>query len=81
VVSVKDPYGRILGFIDRSRYFSISSSSVVLTRMNGPRSRPTTFLFGSAKSRTRASGPQMPRTLTTRPQNIYIYHKINRKEL
>jgi hypothetical protein len=23
VVSVTDPYGRILGFIDRSRYFSI----------------------------------------------------------
>jgi hypothetical protein len=23
VVSVADPYGRILGFIDRSRYFSI----------------------------------------------------------
>jgi hypothetical protein len=23
VVSVKDPYGRILGFLDRNRYFSI----------------------------------------------------------
>jgi hypothetical protein len=23
VVSVTDPYGRILGFVDRSRYFSI----------------------------------------------------------
>jgi hypothetical protein len=23
VVSVTDPYGRILGFIDRSRYFSV----------------------------------------------------------
>jgi hypothetical protein len=23
VVSVTDPYGRILGFLDRSRYFSI----------------------------------------------------------
>jgi hypothetical protein len=23
VISVKDPYGRILGFLDRSRYFSI----------------------------------------------------------
>jgi hypothetical protein len=23
VVSVMDPYGRILGFLDRSRYFSI----------------------------------------------------------
>jgi hypothetical protein len=24
VVSVTDPYGRILGFLDRSRYFSIN---------------------------------------------------------
>jgi hypothetical protein len=39
VVSVTDPYGRILGFVDRSRY------SVVLTRLNGPRSRPTTFFL------------------------------------
>jgi hypothetical protein len=23
VVSVTDPYGRVLGFLDRSRYFSI----------------------------------------------------------
>jgi hypothetical protein len=23
VVSVTDPYGRILGFLDRSRYFSV----------------------------------------------------------
>jgi hypothetical protein len=44
-VSVTDPYGRILGFLDRNRYFSISSSSVVLTRLSGPRSVPTTFLI------------------------------------
>jgi hypothetical protein len=25
VVSVTDPYGRILGFLDRSRYFSITA--------------------------------------------------------
>jgi hypothetical protein len=32
VVSVTDPFGRILGFLDRSRYFSLSSGfSVVLT--------------------------------------------------
>jgi hypothetical protein len=31
VVSTTDPYGRILGFLDRSRYFSLpSSSSIVL---------------------------------------------------
>jgi hypothetical protein len=45
VVSVTDPYGRILGFLDRSRYFISSSSSVILTRLSGPRSRPTTFFF------------------------------------
>jgi hypothetical protein len=57
VVRVTDPYGSILGFLDRSRYFSISSSSVVLTRLSGPRSRPTTFSFpGSAGNRTRATG-------------------------
>jgi hypothetical protein len=70
VVSVTDPYGRILGFLDRSRYFFLSSSSsVVLTRLSGPRSRPTNvFIFfflisffffrksGSAGNRTRASG-------------------------
>jgi hypothetical protein len=39
VVSVTDPYCRILGFLDRSRYFFLSSSSsVVLTRLSGPRS-------------------------------------------
>jgi hypothetical protein len=36
--------------------FLSSSSSVVLTRLSGPRSRPTNFLFGSAGNRTRASG-------------------------
>jgi hypothetical protein len=58
VVSVTDPYGRILGFLDRSLYFFFlsSSSSVVLTRLSGPRSRPTTFFPGSAGNRTQASG-------------------------
>jgi hypothetical protein len=46
VISVTDPYGRILGFLDRSRAtFLSSSSSVVLTRLSGPRSRPTTYFF------------------------------------
>jgi hypothetical protein len=45
VVGVTDPYGRILDFLDRSRYFSINSSSVVLTRLSGPRSRPTIFFL------------------------------------
>jgi hypothetical protein len=46
VVSVTDPSGRVLGFLDRSRYFFLSSSSsVVLTRLSGSRSRPITFFF------------------------------------
>jgi hypothetical protein len=45
VVCVTDPYGRVLDFLDRSRYFFLSSSSSVLTRLSGPRSRPTTFFL------------------------------------
>jgi hypothetical protein len=46
VVSVIDPYGCILGFLDKSRYtFISSSSSVVLTRLSEPRSRPTIFFL------------------------------------
>jgi hypothetical protein len=49
--------GRILGFLDRSATFLSSSSSVVLTRLSGPRSRPTSFFFsGIAENRTLASG-------------------------
>jgi hypothetical protein len=39
------PYGRILGFLDWSRHFflhSTRSSSIVLTRLSGPRFRPIT---------------------------------------
>jgi hypothetical protein len=43
VVSVTDPYGRVLGLLDRSHYvFLPSSSSIELTRLSGPRSIPTT---------------------------------------
>jgi hypothetical protein len=36
VVSVTDPYGRILGFIERSHYFFFQVySSIVLTRLSG----------------------------------------------
>jgi hypothetical protein len=38
VVSVTDPYGRILDFL----LFLPSRSSIVLKRLSGPRSRPTT---------------------------------------
>jgi hypothetical protein len=43
VVSVTDPYGRNLGFLE-PLLFLPSSSSVVLTRLSGPRSRSTTSL-------------------------------------
>jgi hypothetical protein len=42
VVSTADPYGRNLGFLDRSSYIFSSTFSVILTRLSGPRSRPTT---------------------------------------
>jgi hypothetical protein len=46
MVSVTDPYGRILGFSRQEPLlFYHSSSSVVLTRLSGPRSGPTTFFF------------------------------------
>jgi hypothetical protein len=45
VVSATDPPGRILGFLDRSRYYFFQVApqlySRVLTRLSGPRSRPT----------------------------------------
>jgi hypothetical protein len=58
VVSMTDLYGRILGFLDRTgtATFLSSSSSVVLTRLSGPRFRPTILFSGSAGNRTRASG-------------------------
>jgi hypothetical protein len=43
VIRVTDPYGRILGFSrPEPLLFLSSSSSVVLMRLSGPRSRPTT---------------------------------------
>jgi hypothetical protein len=58
MVSVTDPSGRILSvFYTGATTFLSSSSSVVLTMLSGPRSRPTTLFFsGSAWNRTRASG-------------------------
>jgi hypothetical protein len=43
VVIVTDPYGSILGFLDlEPLIFLTSGSSIVLTRLSGLRSRPTT---------------------------------------
>jgi hypothetical protein len=57
VVSVTDPYGRILGFLDRSRYFSITYL-LSCTHEAGwtPFQTHYFFLSGSAGNRTRASG-------------------------
>jgi hypothetical protein len=56
VVSVTDPSGRIFSVFKTGAATFLSSSSVVLTKLSGPRSRPTTFFSGSAGNRTRASG-------------------------
>jgi hypothetical protein len=42
VVSVTDPYSRILGFYTGATTFLPCSSSILLTRLGEPRSRPTT---------------------------------------
>jgi hypothetical protein len=44
VVSVTDPYDRILGFLDRSRYYQVAPQ-FVLTRLSAPRSSPTNFFL------------------------------------
>jgi hypothetical protein len=58
VVSVADPYGRILGFLDRSRYFSIKQLLSCTHEAEWTPFQTTTFLFHSRSdgNRTRASG-------------------------
>jgi hypothetical protein len=54
------PYSRF--YRQEPLLFLSSSSSIVLTRLSGPRSRPTTFFTGSA-----GNPPDLkPRILTTR---------------
>jgi hypothetical protein len=56
MVSVTDPYDRILGFLDRSRYFSIN---YLLSCIHETEWTPfqTHYIFsGSAGNRTRTSG-------------------------
>jgi hypothetical protein len=44
-VSVTNPYGRILGFLDQSRYFLFQvAPQFVLTRLSGPSGKSTAFL-------------------------------------
>jgi hypothetical protein len=57
VVSVMDPYGRILGFLDRSRYFFYQVAPQLYSRSwVDPVPDPLSFFSGSAGNRTRASG-------------------------
>jgi hypothetical protein len=51
VVSVRDPYGRILGFLDRSLYFSIKQLLSCTHEAEWTPFRPTTFFSGSAGNR------------------------------
>jgi hypothetical protein len=69
VVSATIPTVVNLGFLDRSRYcFLPSSSSVVRTRLGGPRSR----LTASQKIWKRRESPE---TLTTRPQRRSLWNE------
>jgi hypothetical protein len=56
VVSVTDPYGRILGFLGRSRYFSIKQLLSCTHEAEWTPFQPHYFFSGSAGNRTRASG-------------------------
>jgi hypothetical protein len=43
-VSAADPHGRILGFLDHSRYFFFQVAPQLYSRgLSGPRSRPTSY--------------------------------------
>jgi hypothetical protein len=57
-VSVTDPYGRILGFLDQSRYFFFQvASQLILMRLSGPRPDPLLVRkSGSLGNRTRTTG-------------------------
>jgi hypothetical protein len=64
VVSVTDPNCRILGFLDRSRYFFFQAASQLYSR-GWANSIPNPLLINS--------GSAGNRTLTTRPQMRYIH--------
>jgi hypothetical protein len=56
VVSVTDPYGRILGFLDRSRYFSIKKLLSCTHEAEWTPFQTHYFFSSSAGNRTRVSG-------------------------
>jgi hypothetical protein len=69
VVSVTDPYGRILFSRPEPLLFLPNSSSVVLTRLSGPRSRPATCKKYLVMPGIELGALDLqPGTLTTRPQ-------------
>jgi hypothetical protein len=56
VVSVTDPYGRILGFLDRSRYFSIKYLLSCTNEAEWTPFQTHYFFFVVPGNRTRAPG-------------------------
>jgi hypothetical protein len=56
VDSVTDPYGRILGFLDRSRYFSTKQLLSCTHEAEWTLYQTHYFFSGSDGNRTRASG-------------------------
>jgi hypothetical protein len=70
MVSMPNPYGSILGFLDRSRYYFIQVA-LHLYAVSGPRSRPSENVVAP---RIEPGPPDLyPGTLTTRPQRRHIY--------
>jgi hypothetical protein len=68
VVSVTDPYGRILGFLDRSRYFLFQEAPQLYTRGWVDTVRdPLLRKSGSPGNRIRTSG-SVARALSTTPR-------------
>jgi hypothetical protein len=56
VVSVTDPYGRILDFLDRNRYFSIKQLLSCTHEAEWTPFQTHNFFSSSAGNRTQASG-------------------------
>jgi hypothetical protein len=56
VISVTDPYGRILGFLDQNRYFFFQVATQFVFTKWTPVPDPLLRKSGSAGNRTRTSG-------------------------
>jgi hypothetical protein len=77
VVSVNDPYGRILGFLDKSRY--ISSKKLLNCTHEAEWTPFQNHYFFLVVPGIEPGPPDLwPRILTTRPQRrSYIHHSIS----